>query len=207
MGGTLSLAGASTATLGATDTLTTGPISLTGGSDLTVGANGTATTGTLTETDSQASFGAGTTATTGTITLTGSTLSIGSGASVILAAGAGVTATSDATGKSVIAGPGTLNLNGADRTVTVTDGPSAQDLLITALLKATGVETLIKAGLGLLASSTPRRRSPTCSTSRPRGRRGGLGHRAGETRRRDRGPERRRYGWAPSPGAVTRAGP
>ncbi len=164
----------STISLGDSDTWTAGTVFLAGstfttGTGLTGPGPGTGPTGAVvgaltlttdaTNTGSTLTVGASGSLYTGDISLTDSSIGIeGSGltAGVVYLQG-NVTAASTAAGMSAINGPGTLDLNGADRTVTVTHGVGAQptDLLITAVLKATGLETLIKAGAGLLELDNP----------------------------------------------------
>ena len=86
--------------------------------------------------------------TTTGVTMLGGTINVGAAAQVVL--NGNVTATSLIGGGAAILGPGVLNLNGADRLLTVSEGPQAVDLLVTAGL--TGVaavpERLVKDGLG-----------------------------------------------------------
>jgi autotransporter-associated beta strand protein len=82
------------------------------------------------------------------LNLTGGTVDIGAGGRVVL--NGNVIATSSALGAAAILGPGTLDLNGADRTVNVADGPAADDLRVSALLATTGSARVLKDGAGRL---------------------------------------------------------
>ncbi|HET6573645.1 MAG TPA: MBG domain-containing protein [Fimbriiglobus sp.] len=93
--------------------------------------------------------GAAGTLTVAGLAMTGGTIQTGVAGAVVLEGN--VTATSSATGPATIAGPGFLRLNGADRTITVADGPDAEDLVLSAVLVATGAEQLVKAGAGQMA--------------------------------------------------------
>jgi autotransporter-associated beta strand protein len=81
------------------------------------------------------------------ITMAGSTLSLGAGA--VHKLGGDVTASSTATDKSQILGPGTLDMAGADRNFAVT-GPLDVDLLVTSLINSSPTEQLVKTGAGRL---------------------------------------------------------
>ncbi|MBX9580938.1 MAG: autotransporter-associated beta strand repeat-containing protein [Gemmataceae bacterium] len=82
------------------------------------------------------------------LNLTGGTVEIGAGGRVVL--NGNVIATSSALGAASILGPGTLDLNGTDRTVNVADGPAADDLRVSAQLATPGTARVLKDGAGRL---------------------------------------------------------
>ena len=157
-------------TAGDADTLTAGNVTVSGGtfalggtaasgsvgtvtltnSTFSVGANGTLTAGAVTETGSTLTVGTGAAASIGAVNLTASGVSIA--ASGIVTLGGDVTVAAAAT-PSTVTGPGTLDLGGADRTVTVADGAPAEDFQVSAQLVDASGEHLIKAGPGRLALS------------------------------------------------------
>ncbi len=104
--------------------------------------------GTLTITDGAALTGPGGTLTTGDVTMTGGLVGIVNGGRVVLTGD--VSATSSAAAPALIGGPGTLDLNGADRTFAVADGPQVVDLAVTAPVSAVGSERVVKTGPGRL---------------------------------------------------------
>ena len=96
---------------------------------------------------SSIALGTSTVASTLNINETGSTIALGTNA--VLTLSGNITATSTVANSSQILGPGRIDVGGADRTVTVNDGPRAVDLLITTQFAATA-DRLIKNGAGRL---------------------------------------------------------
>ena len=85
------------------------------------------------------------------LALPGGTVDIGTGGRVVL--GGNVTATSTAGHAAAILGPGSLDLNGTDRTLNVADGPAAVDVQVGALLATPTTAKLTKDGAGRAAFS------------------------------------------------------
>jgi autotransporter-associated beta strand protein len=149
-------------------------LSVTGGQVLT-GAGGSLTAADVTVNAGTIAVGADATLTVRDVAMTGGVIAAGAdavvttrdiltaGGAITLAAGSELNLTGDLTGTStatapaVIAGPGTLDLNGAVRTVVVTDGPQPEDLRITAVPTAAAGEGLVKDGAGrlVLAPAAP----------------------------------------------------
>jgi autotransporter-associated beta strand protein len=89
--------------------------------------------------------------TTDDITMSAGTISIGTLGQLVMLGD--LTATSTTTGAAAISLDGTINLNGADRTFDITDGPLDIDLIITSAIVPAGSEGIIKTGVGRLVLS------------------------------------------------------
>ncbi|MFO0801905.1 MAG: MBG domain-containing protein [Gemmataceae bacterium] len=93
-------------------------------------------------------LGAGTLGSSLGIAINGSTFIIGANAKHTL--GGDITSSSNIAVTSAILGPGTLDLGGSGRTVTVNDGPRPVDLTVTAAIASGPTERLVKEGDGRL---------------------------------------------------------
>ena len=144
--GKLSVVGGAVQT-GAAGKLTTANVDMTGGT-IAVGAGGRLNSANVTMAGGTIAVGAGGTATTQNIGMTGGTIALTAAASSLVLNG-NIT-TLPAAASAFITGPGAIDLNGADRTVTVADGTPAQDLVVSAQLTSAGGDRFIKTGAGRL---------------------------------------------------------
>ncbi|MBX9583214.1 MAG: autotransporter-associated beta strand repeat-containing protein, partial [Gemmataceae bacterium] len=153
----LSVTGGSVLT-GAGGSLTAADVTMAGGT-ITAGANATLTVRDVDMTGGTIAAGANAVVTTRDIRTAGGAITLAAGSELNLTGD--ITGTSTAAGSASITGPGTLDLNGAVRTVIVTDGPQPEDLRITAVPTAAAGEGLVKDGAGRLVLA------PTAPTAVP----------------------------------------